>query len=185
MQRGAVLAMKGRLDDAETEFRVAEKLAPETGLPSVAVAIVALEKKEPERAIAVLRRRREQHGGDYRVDWLLGEALMQQGSDEEAVPLLREAARLNPETAQPRILLGKLLEKSGHTGEATRCFEEAHRLDPADRWAAYHLAMLYRKAGKVPEAEALLRQVGNATSAPERVPTGSRELVRILREGSQ
>jgi tetratricopeptide (TPR) repeat protein len=181
MQRGAVLAMKGRLDQAETEFRAAEKLAPDTGLPSVAVAIVALEKKEPERAITVLRRRREQHGGDYRVDWLLGEALMQQGSDEQAVPLLTEAVRLNPEAVQPRILLGKLLEKHGQTSESTRCFEEAHRLDPQDRSAAYHLAVLYRKAGKVTEAEALLRQVGDATSASEPLPTGSRELVRILR----
>jgi len=185
MQRGAVLAMKGRLDEAEGEFRAAGELAPKTGLPSVAVAIVLLEKKEPERAIAVLRRRREQYGGEPKVDWLLGEALIQHGSDADAIPLLTEAVRLDPEALQPRILLGKLLEKGGKITDAIRCFEEAHRLDPAERTAAYHLAMLYRRAGNVKEAEALLQQVGELTSASEPVATGSRDLVRILREGSQ
>jgi len=183
MQRGAVLAMKGRSQEAAGEFEAAARLAPESGIPAVALAIVALEAKEPERAIEVLRRRRAQHGGEYRVNWLLAEALIQQGSDGEAMNLLREAVKLDANAVEPRVLLGKLLEKAGDGAAAQKAFEEAHALDPAERTAAYRLAMLYRKSGRPEEAERLLRQVGDATSIGEAPAPNSRTLVRILREG--
>ncbi len=185
LQRGAVLAMKGRLDEAETQFRAAEGESPQSGLPAVALAIVKLEQKQPDEAIAILRKRRAQHGKDARVDWLLGEALMQQGSDREATEMLQEAVQLNHAAVEPRVLLGKLLLRNGQTSAAERSFEEALRLDPNDHTAAYQLAILYRKAGKTADAERLMAKVGKAVSAPEDNHTGARDLVRILRESSR
>lgn len=183
LQRGAVLAMKGRLDDAEREFHTAESEQPKSSIPVIARAIVKLEQKQPEQAIAILRARRAQHGGDARVDWLLGEALMERGADREAIDMLQEAIRLNRTAVEPRVLLAKLFLRNGQTTDAERSFEEALRLDPNDRTAAYQLAILYRKAGKTAEAERLMQKVGQAVSAPES-PTGAKDLMRIVRESS-
>jgi Flp pilus assembly protein TadD len=110
---------------------------------------------------------------------------MEQGSDDEAIPVLREAAQLNAAASTPRVLLGKLLVKKGETEPAARCFEEALKLDPNDHTAAYQLAVLYRKAGRMAEAQALMETVGKAVSAPDSGPSASRELVRILRDTSR
>lgn len=185
LQRGAVLAMKGRLEEAESEFRKAAGQEPKSSLPVVALAVVKLERKQPEQAIALLRARRAQHGKDARVDWLLGEALMQQGSDREAIEMLQEAVQLNETAVEPRVLLGKLLLRDGQTAAAQHSFEAALRLDANDRTAAYQLAILYRKAGRTAEAERLMEKVGKETSAPEGGQTGARDLARILRDSSK
>ena len=52
---GAVLAMKARLEDAATEFLAAARLAPQSSLPLVALALVEIERKHPEKAIELLR----------------------------------------------------------------------------------------------------------------------------------
>jgi Flp pilus assembly protein TadD len=184
LQRGAVLAMKGRLDEAEREFHTAESEQPNSSIPVIARAIVKLEQKQPEQAIAMLRTRRAHHAGDARVDWLLGEALMERSSDREAIDMLQEAIRLNRTAIEPRVLLGKLFLRNNQITDAERSFEEALRLDPNDRTAAYQLAILYRKAGKTAEAERLMQKVGQEVSAPEGGRTGARDLVRILRESS-
>ncbi len=91
--------MKGRLEDAEIEFLAAAREAPQTSLPSVALAVVWLEMKRPEQAAQVLRARRAQDANDYLVDLFLGEALNQAGvspgtpDENEAVAVLQDAGR--------------------------------------------------------------------------------------------
>src|SRR5262249_32328713 len=114
LQRGAVMAMKGRLADAESEFNEAARLSPQSSLPVVASALVRMEMKEPEKAIALLRSRRKQNPNDYLVDWFLAEALVQENSSViEATAALQDAVQANPTVAGPRVLLGKLLAKRG------------------------------------------------------------------------
>jgi Flp pilus assembly protein TadD len=191
LQRGAVLAMKGRLEDAGNEFVTAARLAPESTLPSVALAVVRMEMKNPEQAVEVLRARRAQHRKEYLVDWFLAEALNQVGAEpgtpneKEAVEALEDALRLNPAAAAPRVLLGKMLVKRGEPERATRQFEEALKLEPDDNTAAYQLALLYRKAGNTKRAEELMAKVGKATSVPDSKPITGRDLVRIVREASK
>ncbi|MBZ5619417.1 MAG: tetratricopeptide repeat protein [Acidobacteriia bacterium] len=191
LQRGAVLAMKGRLEDAESEFLAAAGLAPQSSLPIVALAVVRIEMKKPEPAVTALRTRRKQNPEDYLVDWFLAEALSQVGvepgtaTEKEAMEALEDAVRSNPAAAQPRVLLGKLLVKRGEPERATRQFEEALKLEPNDITAAYQLALLDRKAGNTKRAEELMTKVGKATSAPDAGQRTRRELVKIVREGSR
>ena len=191
LQRGAVLAMKGRLQEAAGEFLAAAKLAPESNFPVVALAIVQIELKQTEQAVDLLRARRKSNPKDYLVDWFLGEALNQQGvesgsaNEKEAVESLQDAVRANPAAAPPRVLLGKLLVKRGESDRATRQFEEALKVEPNDVTAAYQLALLYRKAGNTKGAEELMTKVGKATSAPESGGVTRRDLARIVREASK
>jgi Flp pilus assembly protein TadD len=191
LQRGAVLAMKGLLEDAENEFLIAAREAPQVSFPSVALAVVWLEMKKPEQAVEVLRVRRAQDSKDYLVNWFLAEALNQAGvspgtpDEKEAVAALQDAVRSNPTAAGPRVLLGKMLVKRGQADDARRQFEEAMKLDPNDASAAYHLALIYRKAGNTRRAEELMAKVGKATSVPDSPPATGRNLVKIVREGSR
>jgi Flp pilus assembly protein TadD len=191
LQRGAVFAMKGRLGDAEGEFLTAGKLAPEASLPSVALALVKIDSNMPEQAVALLRSRKARNPKDYLVNWALGEALsrtdIEPGSDneKEAAQVLEDAVRLDPAKAAPKVLLGKILAKRGVLDQAARQFESALRLEPDNVTAAYQLALIYRKTGNAKQAEALMAKVGKATSAPDPAQTTTRELIKIVRDGSK
>jgi tetratricopeptide (TPR) repeat protein len=189
--RGAVFAMQGRLEDASQEFLDASRLDRQSSLPSVALALVRLDMKQPAEAARVLRAWRAQNAKDYRVDWYLAVALNQLGAEpgtateKEALEALAESVRLNPTVAGPRVLLGKMLVKRDEPDRAAREFEGALKLQPNEVTAAYQLALIYRKAGNTTRAEELMAMVGKAASAPEQGLNNQRELIKIIREGSK
>ncbi|MGH9853470.1 MAG: tetratricopeptide repeat protein, partial [Blastocatellia bacterium] len=190
LQRGAVFALKGQLDEAEREFLAATQAAPAVNLPYVALALVKIETNKLAEATDVLRTRRALDPKDYLVNWILAEAIAkeetQPGSapEREAVQALEDAVRVNPGVSQPRALLASLLVKRGDLARATREFEAALRLDPDDAASAYQLALLYRKTGAAKRAEELFAKVGKAR-AEDPARSAPRNLVRIIREGSQ
>src|SRR5258708_30240621 len=69
LQRGAVFAMKGKLDEAENEFLAASKTAPDVNLPYVALALVRIELSKFTEATQTLRERRSLSSKDYLVNW--------------------------------------------------------------------------------------------------------------------
>jgi tetratricopeptide (TPR) repeat protein len=190
LQRGAVFALKGQLDDAESEFLAATKAAPKVDLPYVALALVRIEQKKLGDAIEGLRRRRTASPKDYLVNWILAEALIEEGAEpgsaaeKEAFLALESAIRANPRAAKPRALLGGLLAKRSEVARAQREFETALQLDPDDAAAAYQLAVLYQKSGATKRAGELFAKVEKAR-AEDPAKSAPRNLVRILREGSQ
>ncbi len=68
-------------------------------------------------------------------------------ADQEALNLLKEAIRLNPQAADAQIALGKLLLDRNQPAEAVKAFAEASRLRPGDAQPHYYLAQTYRKLG--------------------------------------
>jgi tetratricopeptide (TPR) repeat protein len=190
LQRGVVMAMKGRFEDAEQEFVTATQLGGKASLPYVALALVRMQMNKLADAIEVLRDRRKLNRGDYLVDWFLGEALSRDGAEPgspeeaEAMAALEDAVRAKPDVSAPRTLLGKFQVKHGELDRAAASFEKALALDPADNTAAYQLALLYRKKGNAQRAQELFDRVAKA-KADDRDQFAERNLVRILREGSQ
>ncbi|MBZ5621951.1 MAG: tetratricopeptide repeat protein [Acidobacteriia bacterium] len=190
LQRGVVMAMKGRFEDAEQEFLTASRLGGEASLPFVALALVRMQMNKLPEAIEVLRRRRQLNREDYLVDWFLGEALSRDGAppgspeEREAVGALEDAVRVKPDSSAPRTLLGKFLVKRGELERAAESFEKALKLDPDDTTAAYQLALLYRKKGNAQRAQELFDKVSKAKSEDHDQFT-ERNLVRLLREGAQ
>jgi tetratricopeptide (TPR) repeat protein len=189
LQRGVVLAMQGRFEDAEQEFLIASQLADKISLPLVALALVRMQMNHLPEAIDVLRARRKVNREDYLVNWFLGEALSRDGAapgspeESEAVAALEDAVRIKPNVGAPRTLLGKFLVKRGQLDRAAENFEKSLQLDPDDTTAAYQLATLYRKKGNTQRAQELFDKVSQAKSEDHDQFT-QRNLVRILREGS-
>ena len=190
LQRGAVFALKGQLEDAESEFLAATKAAPKVNLPYVALALERIERGKFAEAIQGLRERRAANPKDYLVSWILAEAITQEGAEpgsraeKEAVLALEDAVRANPGASQPRALLARLLAKRGEVDRAVREFEAVLKLTPDDTSAAYQLALLYQKTGGAKRAEELFAQVGKAR-AEDPGQSAPSNLIRIIREGSQ
>ena len=190
LERGVVMAMKGQFEDAERECELAAKSAGQATLPFAALALVRMQMNKLPEAIEVLRSRRRLNPKDYLADWFLAEAISRQGAEpgtpqeKEAVRALEDAVRANPNAGQARTLLGKFLAKRGEVDRAADAFEHALKLDPEDTGAAYQLAFLCRKKGDLKRANELFAKVSKA-KAEDRDQTARRNLVKIIREGSQ
>lgn len=189
LQKGAVLALEGKLEDADREFEAAAKTAPEASIPPVAIGLVRIQMGKLPEAIEVLRACRAQHPGEFVVNWILGEALSQQGlepgtdAEKEAAQALEQAVRANPGAAEPRVLLGKILVKRGDLAGATRQFEAAIKLQPDDVSASYQLALVYRRTGNTKRADELFEKVGKARSVnPEEL--NRRNLMNVIGAGT-
>lgn len=190
LQRGVAAAMKARFDDAQQSFEHAAKLAPNKGLPQVALGLVMLQNDRPAEAVGVLRRRAKAVKDDYLTLWFLGEALnrggIEPGSPEalEATAALKRSIQLNSTLVPPRILLAKLLGRAGDLPGAAAQLERALKLEPDNVSATYQLAQVMSKQGQAARAKELFAKVRKAKE-DEREQFTTKGLAQIVREGSQ
>ena len=190
LQRGAVLAMKGKSVEAATDFETASKLAPEKNLPYVARGITLLQAGEAAKAIELLRQRTVASPSDYMGHYILAEALNRDGpppgsrEEEEAVLSLERSIRLKPDFSGARATLGKTLLRRGEVDRAIQELEKALQLDPKDETPVYQLAQAYRRKGDLNRAQELFARVDQAKSE-ERDKFMNRTLLRLVREGAK
>ncbi len=83
-----------------------------------------------------------------------GSFLLNQSRSQEAIPLLEQAARINPNCAACHEKLGRALESTGQTDQAITQLERAVTLSDKDPHLHYELGLAYRKAGNKERAEA-------------------------------
>ena len=170
LQRGVVLAMKSRFDDARKEFESSTELSPEAGLPQVALGFVLIQVEKFSEAIELLRAQSVKSPNDPYVFWFLGEALNRSGAsigsaqEQEALAALQKSVQLDPQLPQPRALLGKMLLRRGEITRAVEQLEKALELDPNDMTATYQLALALQKKGDGERAKELFARVEKAKS---------------------
>ncbi|HEX6739878.1 MAG TPA: tetratricopeptide repeat protein [Vicinamibacteria bacterium] len=193
LQRGALLAMKGQLDQAEAAFEAASRLGGQGSLPQIAMAMAWMQNGQIPRAVAMLRERARGEARDPLVFYILGLALMRSGAEPgdpaetEAEAAFQAALRLRPDHAPSRAELGKLLVRRGDARGAIAQLEPAVAREPDNVAAAYALAQAYRRNGQAERAEEMMARVSRLNEAA-RQPGGGDELqrtvIRILREGT-
>jgi tetratricopeptide (TPR) repeat protein len=190
LQRGVVLAMKGRFDDSKASFDAAIALDADNGLVHVALALIYMQMDRVPEAVEVLRARRRITLNDPLVHWFLGEALNRQGArpgsaeEEEAIQALERAVELQQDLQQAQVLLGKMLFRRGDLDRAAAHLEIALKIDPDNLAAVYQLAQVRQKQGDREAAKELFARVQEAkTEAREEFTKGG--LLRIVREGAK
>ena len=152
LQRGVLLAMKGRLAEAEKEFETARAARPGPARP-LRRAGHGLDAERPDGqggrgpargAAAPQGPRGALHlrGGPAALGGRGGDA-----GGAEAVAALRASIRANPRFAPARAELGRLLLKRDEVDLAIRELEKAAALDPSSTPALYALSQAYRKKG--------------------------------------
>lgn len=186
LQRGIVMALLGRFEDAQQDFAAAARMAPEAPLAHVASALVLLRTGRAPEAAAAMRARVKRRPADYLAHWLLAEALSMSGpaSEAEALAAARQSVGSNAAFPQARTLLGKLLLQRGQAALAVQEFEQAVRLDPANTAIAYQLAQAYRHKGEAAKADALFSKVRLA-KAEDPAQAARRTFLRILQSDTK
>jgi Flp pilus assembly protein TadD len=147
---GNALLVAGRHPEAETEFAAAIALAGNDPRPYVNLAVIARERGDPARAVALLRHALALAPRDARICSNLGSLLDDLGEKAEARSLLEKAVALRPELVEAQINLGVLLAQAGELDRALACFEAAARLKPDDPAVARNLELVRRQLAAQP-----------------------------------
>ncbi|HEU5219141.1 MAG TPA: tetratricopeptide repeat protein [Gemmatimonadales bacterium] len=125
VQRGAILARRGRTTEAEQDLREAVRRNPSHAPAHFHLGLALLRRGRGTDATAALRDALGYAPDDPDATYYLGEALEAQGDLIGALAALERAAVLAP--AQPRTykLMGRLLDRLGRTDQAMAMHKKA------------------------------------------------------------
>ena len=163
--RGILYVQLAQYDKAEADFEKADALDPRQSFASAAEGMAALQKNDPERALAAIRKKIAQKPNDpfllYSQAELLAQSGPQPGSAEfrQAVKSAEKAISLRPSLGTARDLLAKLYLQSGQNEAAIEQSRKAFDIDPTDQTALYHLIEALHKSGRQDELPDLLKRL--------------------------
>jgi len=166
VQKGAILAELGKLDQAHETLRSAMELEADHREALLSLARIQAHAGEFDDVVETIAAGVEKYPDDFYMHYYCGFVLLErtkrQGMEgemlERAQRVLERAIRLNPTFAGSYLLLGKIyLDKDPKV--AAGHLETCLRLDPNNASAKYQLGRLYLKMGKHKEGESLLSQV--------------------------
>jgi superkiller protein 3 len=165
VQKGAILAEVGKLEQAQETFRSAMRLQEDNREAMLSLAKVQARASAFNESTGTLAAGVEKYPKDFYMHYYYGFILLEgakrTGAKDEVVEkakrALERAVQLNPSFANSYLLLGKIyLNKD--IKMAAEQFETCLRLNPKDAAAMYQLGRLYLKMGKRTEGESLLSQ---------------------------
>lgn len=180
MQRAFLRLGNSFYNEAETDYRKALQLQPNSPSPKIGLAFVLLQNQRPEEAAKLLESVLSAHPSFF-PHYLMGQLLMRDGRSDEAMEQYRAAIKLEPRFAPSRTELGKLYLKKSDVPAAIQELEAALQADPDDTIAYYQLSMAYRRAGEKEKAQKALAQVKNLNQEQREMGT-PRFLTRKLRK---
>jgi protein O-mannosyl-transferase len=137
---GVVLEQKGKQTEAFTQYRAAEKLAPNVYIIHNNLGNLLDSQGKPEEALAEYQQAILINPGLPFLHNSLGGTLTELGRFNEAMAEFTNAMRLDPAYATPHVRLGDALLKQGHDVEAITQFNEALKLDPLNYQILAHTA---------------------------------------------
>lgn len=154
VRRGMIFERLDRVDDARAAYRRAMELAPTMAEPRNNLA--ALERDAGDLALAwQLQSEAMERSPDDPVMLLNGGLLaIQRGYDDEALRLLRRAAELEQDSADPDRALADHLLVLGRSTEALQALGPALAAFPRDAALHNSLGNAYAAAGRAEEARA-------------------------------
>ncbi|HEX3645392.1 MAG TPA: tetratricopeptide repeat protein, partial [Vicinamibacterales bacterium] len=159
MALGTALRKAGQNDEAMQAFERAAALVPLAGGPGSAheqLAAMALEKKDPARAIAELTALVAVDFNNVEAARQLAGLLRQTGVEDAAklTPVYQRIAAIDPFDPEAHTMLGRYALARNDADAASREFRAVIALGPVDKAAAYtDLGESYFKSGKKAEAK--------------------------------
>src|SRR5262249_9764116 len=116
---------------------------------------------DPDAAVALLRKVRRQHPGDFLVNEALARCLAQLKPPpwDEVIEFRTAALALRPKSASAHAALGDALRQKGRIGAAIASAREALRLDPSNPRAHRALGWTHLSNGEFEKAELEFREV--------------------------
>lgn len=163
--RGILYVQLAQYDNAEADFEKSDALDPQQSIGSAAEGLAAVQKNDPDQALATVNEKLLKKPGDPFLLYLKAEIITQKGPDpgtpefREAVESAKKAVALRPSLAAAQDILAKLYLQSGQNGLAIQQSRRALNTDPKDQTALYHLIQALRKSGRTEDIPGLLKKL--------------------------
>jgi tetratricopeptide (TPR) repeat protein len=109
---GTALAALSKFDEAEIQLRAELKISPESELPYVSLASVALKRYRPAEALSAAQRAVQLAPDSAESHYALGRACLELGQHEQAVHELELASKLAPGSPEVHFNLAKAYAKA-------------------------------------------------------------------------
>ncbi len=148
--------------EAQTCFRNAVALDPDEPLAKHHLAVATRELGDLAGALALLRQLGDEHPDFPPGLHRLGGTLLENGHGEEAEAAFARVIALVPDKSGGYVGLADAVLQRGDHARAAGLLEQALRLKPNDGTARHLLGLAYKGLGRQADAEAQLRQGGNA-----------------------
>jgi tetratricopeptide (TPR) repeat protein len=155
---GIVLAKKGRINEAISEYQEAIRLNPYYPDPNYNLGNAFLKNGQTDEAISQFRETillKPDYPDAY---YNLGVILARRGQTDEAMAQFQEAIRFKPDFVEARNNLGAALAKKGRINEAISEYREALRLKPDYPDAHNNLGDALSKQGQTDGAISQFRE---------------------------
>jgi tetratricopeptide (TPR) repeat protein len=168
--RGILYVQLAQYDNAESDFEKADALDPRHSVGSAAEGLAAVQKNDPDQALATVQQKLIQKPGDPFLLYLKAEILAQRGPDpgtaefREAVESARKAIAIRPSLGSARDILAKLDLQAGENQAAIEQSRKALITDPKDQTAIYHLIQALRKSSQTKDVPELLKKLAELRS---------------------
>ena len=111
----------------------------------------------------------------------LGALHLKTNRNQEALPLLQEAARLAPQEAKPFYLLGSAFNRLGRYTEAAAALEQAASRSPEDADVYYQLAHAYGHLHRPADGQKALERFRKIRASGEKFSESRREAARLAK----
>ena len=157
-ERGYLLGLLDRVDEAKVEFERTSELTPGSEIAAVAAVQESYFAGDPAGVTRVGRKAVQEGKANYIVLTALGDALLRLGAVRgqpefaEAEGALRRAIEAKPSYASAQIVLGILLVAKKQLEEAIVHLEIGRQLDPRNPRVYAALGAAYRKRGDAKKA---------------------------------
>lgn len=177
LARAILESEKGDFPKALEDFETVNRLDPNLRFAAVAEGLADSQRHDPGKALVSFRAAAKAHPGDAFTQYILAEALSEQGAAagsavyEEAVAAAKRAVALDPKMAGALNLLSTLELGKGSFQQAIEYSQQALAINPEDQQALYHLLLAIRKTDRKDEVPAVLKRLIAARNAQSKVHT--------------
>jgi tetratricopeptide (TPR) repeat protein len=167
LARGVLHVQLAQFDEAEADFAKADTIDPGHFIGAAAEGLAAVQKNDPDRALATVRAKLAKKPNDPFLLYLQADILLQRGPEpsstefREAMDSAKKAVSLGPSLAAARDVLAKLYLQAGQNEAAVEQSRKALNIDPKDQTALYHLIQGLRKSGPKEEIPGLLKRLAD------------------------
>lgn len=165
MVRGILQTQLGEFTHAAEDFEAASRIDPQLSFLGVAEGLVKSQQHLTSEALAKFRAAVRAHPNEAYAQYLLAEALQQDGQPsgsagyKEEVEAATRAVKLDPHLLAARDLLSTMYFENGQTDLAIDESRAALAIDPNDQQAVYHLILGLRKTNQKDQIPALLNRM--------------------------
>jgi tetratricopeptide (TPR) repeat protein len=163
--RGILYVQLAQYDKAEADFEQADALDPHQSIGSAAEGLAAVQRNDPDHALATVRAKLAKTPTDAFLLYLKADILTQRGPEpgspefREAMESATKAVALRPSLTAAYDVLAKLYLQAGQNKAAIEQSRKALSADPKDQTALYHLIQGLRKSGRNGELPHLLTRL--------------------------